>query len=349
MRAWLASGVEKLAAPAAPLYASSVCAFAPTIVDVMHFGALTKMVGAAGTRAMQGVLLDAAGSKCAGLRQMLRANVEPLAAFAKHFERTRQMPQLTLDDLEGGLDACHGLGVVLAVRHLLMAGAAEGKAELLPGAVPAFARSLGEQQLPSGERAGGRLGEVAALLVEFGLPGGLERDLELQQVIGKACGVAEDGPLWALLPYALALTFSLPTWEAVTPQLTADALPANYHTMAFALHALLAMAETVTPRRADAAGPPKGAHQTFIEVASLVILQRRQSADGQPAGSKERGITAMLLLLDQFVALAASAGLNRGDMQPFLPHALVCAQYAETWHRSLGDLTSVQLDEQAGA
>ena len=38
--------------------------------------------------------------------------------------------------------------------------------------------------------------------------------------------------------------------------------------------------------------------------------------------------------------------MNRGDLEPFLPHALTCAQYAETWHRSVGDL-KINTDDDA--
>ena len=43
----------------------------------------------------------------------------------------------------------------------------------------------------------------------------------------------------------------------------------------------------------------------------------------------ERSLAAMVMLVEQLVSLADP--LNFGDLQPYLPHALVTATYAHNW------------------
>ena len=64
------------------------------------------------------------------------------------------LPELELENAEGAWSHCQRLGVVLVVRSLLLGGSRRAKEELLPHAVPDFVRSLSEQQMPDGGRAG---------------------------------------------------------------------------------------------------------------------------------------------------------------------------------------------------
>ena len=93
------------------------------------------------------------------------------------------------------------------IRHLGLA-----KLQLVAG--------LGEQQLPDGRRAGQYLQPVASLLAGYGVPGGIHQDAQLQQVLHEQCGVSDSQQLWSTLPYMLALTFTLPKWASVKPDLS---------------------------------------------------------------------------------------------------------------------------------
>ena len=62
------------------------------------------------------------------------------------------------------------------------------------------------------------------------------------------CGVSDQPQLWSTLPYMLALTFTLPTWASVKPDLSQDTITGNLHCMALAVHALLSMVENHDPR-----------------------------------------------------------------------------------------------------
>ena len=149
---------------------------------------------------------------------------------------------------------------------------------------------------------------------------------------------SEQQQLWSTLPYMLALTFTLPKWAAVKPDLSQDTITGNLHCMALAVHALLSMVENHDPRakqQPDGEAPmirPNHSHKRFMEVSSLVLLHLRQSLE---SGSRtvdtqvERSLAAMVMLVEQLVALADP--LNFGDLQPYLPHALVTATYAHNW------------------
>jgi hypothetical protein len=108
------------------------------------------------------------------------------------------------------------------VRQLLLEGLEAAKKQLLPQSVVSFVHGLGEQQLPDGRRAGQYLQPVASLLAGYGVPGGIHRDAQLQQVLHDQCGVSDSLQLWSTLPYMLALTFTLPKWGSVKPDLSQD-------------------------------------------------------------------------------------------------------------------------------
>ena len=69
------------------------------------------------------------------------------------------------------------------VRKLLLEGIEAAKKQLLPQSVMSFVKGLGEQQLPDGRRAGQFLQPVASLLSDYGVPGGIQQDALLQQVL----------------------------------------------------------------------------------------------------------------------------------------------------------------------
>jgi len=146
------------------------------------------------------------------------------------------------------------------------------------------------------------------------------------------------------------MLFTLPVWETLTPYLQHDALPGNLHCLAHAMHALLSMAEAAEaaaepPKEDDAAAAAGGAaskrlHCRFLEVAALVVLRHRQALDprGQVEVNKERlqarerSLGAMLLLLEQLALLADP--LSAAMLKPYLPHALLSAQYTQIWQLS---------------
>ena len=105
------------------------------------------------------------------------------------------------------------------------------------------------------------------------------------QVLHAQCGVAEQPQLWSALPYMLALSFTLPKWASVKPDLAQDTVTGNLHCMGLAVHALLSMVENNDPRlkqRPDGGAPtirPNHAHRRFMEVSSLVLLHLRQSLE----------------------------------------------------------------------
>ena len=64
------------------------------------------------------------------------------------------------------------------------------------------------------------------MLAEHGVPGGAHQDAMLQQVLHEQCGVAEQPQLWSALPYMLALSFTLPRWSSVKPDILQDSVTA---------------------------------------------------------------------------------------------------------------------------
>ena len=189
LKEWLRGAMRKLTAPNAPLFLPALRSFEPTVADARHFGALCKMVGTSGTMHLQAVAIEEAVRHATRLRGVLRSNKEGLHAFQKHFHKTRQlMPSLILNELDIALESCHALGVALVTRSLLLEGTAEACTSLLPKAVPAFVRSLGEQQLPTGDKAGATLPTVARLLAMFGMPGDMTDDALLQgEIVNQWC------------------------------------------------------------------------------------------------------------------------------------------------------------------
>ncbi len=147
--------------------------------------------------------------------------------------------------------------------------------------------------------------------------------------------------LWSMLPYMLALMLSLPAWASAAPQLATDTVAGNLHTLAYALHALLASAEPCLARSAKASGQAIGsrarAHKIFIEVCGLVIQHWRSGADAPPQKPDTRPVAAILVALEHLVSI--SSDLNDGDLEEFVPHALANTQYAHTWDETAGRVT----------
>ena len=155
--------------------------------------------------------------------------------------------------------------------------------------------------------------------------------------------MADEPKLWAALPYALALIFTLPDWHSVGVNLERDGLAANTHCLVHALDALLSFVEPHMPREEhepiSESGVTKAAHRTFLHVASLILLDRRRSLaeaisqqpqqpggkDAREVASKERSIAAILLVLEQLSQLAEPLGY--GDLQPYLPASMLLASY----------------------
>ena len=348
LRSWLRRAVGEACAADGPTYLPSARRFSYGYLDAAQFTALCRLTGGVGMEKLNDELLGHISNAAKGLRAEVMKNKEPLAAFAKHFERSHTLPsEIGLTDMPAALALVHKIGVLIAVRSLLLAGLQAAKAQLVPASVASFVRGLGDQQLPDGRRAGQHLDEVAEVLATYGVPGGLHHDAQLQRTLAEATAIGSDTTLWRDLPCLFAFLFYLPQWRTAEPLLKEGAVRGNLHCAAFAYHALLSMLDPyVTPadgaRVAVAKAP---AHRTFFEVAALVLLQRRHEADGTPKGPDERPLASMALVLEQLIHLAEP--LTYGDLQPFVPHALLAATYGMAWQREVG-LGGLRIGEGGG-
>jgi hypothetical protein len=126
-------------------------------------------------------------------------------------------------------------------------------------------------------------------------------------------------------------------------RLAEDALGGNAHCLVHAIHALLCMVEPHMPRgnaeAADAARSRGIAHRRFLEVASLVLLNKRRGLleGGRPAdvAHRERSLASVVLVVEQLVQHAEAVGY--GDLQPFLPYSLVISSYSAV-SQPVGDI-----------
>jgi len=347
---WYKRVVGEAAAKDASIYAPGRRAFgAGSALDSIQFAALVRLVGAAGARRLHDMLVKMAASYASKVRAMLNTNQQELAKLMTHFDmRHELLMPLQLANMPEGLAYCKSLGVVLAVRKLLLVGIKQAKTELFPASVSSFVKGLGEQQLPDGQRAADGQHSVAELLASFGLAGSQTteppfapsssaspKDALLEAELDAQCGISSDAKLWMLLPYALGAGFAYDNyWGAAVPHLAENAVSANIHTLAHAYHGLLSAVEPHMPRpRTGAPSGSKLAHRRFLHVSSLVLLQLRTAAhgnkDAKPQNTQraEHVLAAMVMVIEQLVQLAGS--LTYGDLQAFLPIAVVNAQYLE--------------------
>jgi len=329
---WLRTSIEAAQGLNGPQYLPGRRAFSASLLDATQFGALCRLVGASGTKQLSGVLLEAASKPPATLHGLLMANRHVLSDVVMHFERTCELlGGAVLVEMQMVFTACRTFGVVLAARSLMHQGVAAAKSEMLAPAVPSFVRGLGEQHLPNGVRAGLHVPSVVELLSSFGQNGALHLDASLTEAVAESSNIGQEPELWALLPYALALSFAQPEWGAVAPMLADDTLSHNAHCIVHALHALLCMTEPHMRKRTPdpASGPCITAHTTFLEVSSLVLLQQRRAlreAKPSEVPARERMQAAVVLILEKLVQLAETLGY--GDLHPFLPYSLVLGAYA---------------------
>ena len=316
-------------------------------MDAFQLSALCRLVGDAGMRQLGSVALDAACRAPMMLRDVLQKNGEALGAIASTFERKGELPSdaevvLSVVNLPIVLASCRALGVALVARSLLQEGVRSAKGELLPGVVASFVSGLGSQQLPDGARAGQQLSPVMDLLEGYGQLGGGFMDAPLLDAVASQCRVADEPQLWAQLPYLIALVFTLPEWHGIGVSLEDDRLAGNAHCLVHALHALLCLCEPHMPRAygevepVSEAGQRKAAHRRFVQLVSLILLEKRRalteggggggSKEAREAAAKERAIAAMVLVLEQLIQVAEPLGY--GDLQRSVPASLMLASYA---------------------
>ena len=343
LKLWLRKLAESCQRPDGPQYVPGRLAFGKSALDVVQISALSRLVGTRGMKQLGQVLLDVAAESPVAIGSILSKNAKELDAIATTFEKSRALDPLynQLSDLNILLASSRALGIILVSRSLFQQGIRSAKAELLPPAVPSFIAGLGQQQLPDGQRAGMALPQVTELLTAFGQIGGAENDAYLVQLLADRCGIPhpQDGgaALWASLPYALALMFTLPEWVQAPPKLAEDGIAGNVHCIVHALHALLCMADPhmnnghpELPAEGAAFAQGRFAHRRFLEVASLVLLRQRQflmtgQLKPQDVPARERCIASMVLVCEQLVELAEPLGY--GDLQAFLPYSLVLSSY----------------------
>mmetsp|Transcript_23173 Transcript_23173/g.50685 ORF Transcript_23173/g.50685 Transcript_23173/m.50685 type:complete len:283 (-) Transcript_23173:185-1033(-) len=121
----------------------------------------------------------------------------------------------------------------------------KSKSELVPASVCDFVCAIGQQQLPTRERAS-QLPKVSRLLTEFGQLRAISDDAALLAALSASASAVDETELWAPLPYLLASVFTLKQWETSAPLHQNDAITGNRHCLAYAFHALLTMVETST-------------------------------------------------------------------------------------------------------
>ena len=348
LKLWLRKELDAAQRLDGPQYVPGQRCFEGTSLDAFQLGALARVIGSAGMRELDEVVLDAACHAPMALRDVLKKNRDALRAVEASVTTRRELPSepavlLSVINLPVVLICLRSFGVALVARSLLQEGLRIAKRELQPPVVASFVHGLGSQQLPDGARAGTRLEPVKDLLAGFGQLTGGHNDAPLSDAVARTCMMADEPKLWAALPYALALIFTLPDWHSVGVNLERDGLAANTHCLVHALDALLSFVEPHMPREEhepiSESGVTKAAHRTFLHVASLILLDRRRSLaeaisqqpqqpggkDAREVASKERSIAAILLVLEQLSQLAEPLGY--GDLQPYLPASMLLASY----------------------
>ncbi|EOD22811.1 hypothetical protein EMIHUDRAFT_447681 [Emiliania huxleyi CCMP1516] len=247
---------------------------------------------------------SARASHAANLRSALQFNRERLQRASEEFDTSRALsPADGMVEMESVARSLHRLGVILAARTIVLAGARDARAEVMPHAVSDFVSVLGAQQLPDYARASS-LPPVARLLTEHGAVGdSIDLDADLLAELGAKCDLKTDPALWRLLPQLLAASLQLPPWSSLTADLASDALPNNLHTVAFALHALLSMHARAAAHTDEAAAEPL--------------------------------VAGRLLLLEHLARLASPLS-PAALLHDVLPHGLTATHNAQAWQAASG-------------
>ena len=330
---WLEGAVEAAFQPTtSTIYLPGRGSFVGQMLDMARLADLCVCIGSAAVNAMDEALIDMAAAQAAGLRHALELNREFLQAFDAAYEKSLEIPsKVELCEHERIVRSVQRMGVMLAARFLLNKGAGAAKRRVLPSSVSDFVLVLGEQLLPNGTRSTS-LPLVATLLAEFGAPT-LEHDTRLLEALTNACSVTLLADTWRGLPSLLAFSLCHPLWDSLATSLSSDALPGNLHTSAFAFHALLTMVEPIMPIIDQY---PLRAHRYFVDVATAVFLEKRigighdTAASNKALALRERSLGGIVLLLQQFASCIDP--LSATLLQPHLPHALILAQYNQSWH-----------------
>ena len=122
LRSWLRRAVGEACAADGPTYLRAR-GLLVGYLDAAQFTALCRLTGGVGMEKLNDELLGHISNAAKGLRAEVMKNKEPLAAFAKHFERSHTLPsEIGLTDMPAALALVHKIGVLIAVRSLLLAG-----------------------------------------------------------------------------------------------------------------------------------------------------------------------------------------------------------------------------------
>ncbi|CAM9699705.1 unnamed protein product [Pylaiella littoralis] len=299
--------------------------------DLEELRALCTLLGSGGARSVEKAVLDFVATRVRDMQLMLTAKQTALEEFragyaTKHWGDTLR----ALGNLGSFVEDAIAIGNALTLRRLLN----EALGSVYEGTMPFLRKTvdLGCKAVDAG--AGGRgMDAFKRLAGDFGLALKYEDHSLLLALDG-----CIDTPVWSLLPYAFAASFSSESWRKCEYVSRLGVFKNNEHVMVTTIVELTtAFFGGGGAGGSGDRGPTGGgeaairrALEEYVKTASFVLLRLKMRHHHGSDGSSAVGgfkFFCMYAFLDKFIEQCPQ--VDRSVMEEFIPYALMHAGYLD--------------------
>eukprot|EP00752_Nemacystus_decipiens_P003733 g3439.t1 len=303
--------------------------------DLEELRALCMLLGSGGARSVEKAVLDFVAARVREMQLVLTAKQTVLEEFRAAYTSNHWDEALrAIGNLDSFVEDAIAIGNALTLRRLLT----EALGSVYEGTMPFLRKTvdLGCKAVDAG--AGGRgMDAFKRLAGDFGLPFKYEDHSLLLSLDG-----CIDTPVWSLLPYAFAASFSSESWRKCEYVSRLGVFKNNEHVIATTIIDLTkaffgggGVGGSGGDRGPTGGGEVavKRALEEYVKSASFVLLRLKMrhyhGADGSSGSSAVGGFKffCMYAFLDKFVEQCPE--VERSVLEEFVPYALMHAGYLD--------------------
>ncbi|CAN0212276.1 unnamed protein product [Scytosiphon promiscuus] len=284
--------------------------------DLQELRALCTLLGSGGARLVEKAVLDFVATRVREMQLMLTAKSAVLEEFREAYATSRWEEALrSVGNLDSFVEDAIAIGNALTLRRLLN----EALGSVYEDTMPFLRKTvdLGCRAVDAG--AGGRgMDAFKRLAGDFGLPFKYEDHSLLLSLDG-----CIDTPVWSLLPYAFAASFSSESWRKCEYVSRLGVFKNNEHVIVTTIIDLTKAffgGELAVER----------ALKEYVKTASFVLLRLKMRHHYATEGSSAAGgfkFFCMYAFLDKFVEQCPQ--VDRSVLEEFIPYALMHAGYLD--------------------
>ncbi|CAM9705501.1 unnamed protein product [Ascophyllum nodosum] len=298
--------------------------------DLQELRALCMLLGSGGARSVEKAMLDFVASSVREMQLVLTSKQTVLEEFRSCYTKANWSEALrAVGNLDSFVAHAIAVGNALTLRGLLL----EALGGVYQGSMPSLRHTvdLGCKAVDAG--AGGRGTDAFKRLAgDFGLQ--LESEDHSLLLALEGC---IDTPIWSLLPYAFAASFSSDTWRRSEYVSRLGVFKNNEHVVVTTiLHLTKAFFRGERGPGAGDREAVKGALEEYVKAASFVLLRLKMKHHygGGEVSSSSPGYKffCMYAFLDKFVEQCPE--VDRNVLEQYVPYALMHAGYLDMSRQS---------------